>query len=656
MVMKTLSKAYLLSIISLILITLYSSNASSDGDAATTGQATGASADSAADRDWAELTSSGPRPKRHSDESELAYFMRQVEISDARRRELGLKFWENYQDDPRRYQWLILTVHMPPHYAKDINEWAKNETMLRPNPASIDTQALAAWQDAYPAMREAFWASPHVTEQQRRFLWFGELEQKILRAQESYARGEMPESQPILNGIVDFIKAYPARFSELDSKEHYWNFERLINAAIYEAPYALGLDQESIKQFALTLSQPDSMPALILRGNVFLHLLSDLESLSNQTIIKYEDNNQKSWGDLPAYPNDQGETEEVDIVFFHDWLIRGHKYRDIGLRLWQEDPDHSQRYSWLIRTLSRPAAYPTHFVNAMRTLAGDANASYDVDEAAQAKWDRTYARLRTEFWNDPETTDGERASIRAQEVSTAIGRAGIQWRKTQNAAAKARVLQSLDGIYELYTEYDYDDTSSYVRGYSAYVLREAAKLGLSDKELLEFFEPMLDYDHKELRTLAQAASTRIQLRTNPLEFAAPTMDGKDFKISDFRGKIVLVDYWATTCAACIAAMPDIHKIYERYKDRGFEVVSVCFDGDKQRKKVLRAEKEMGLAWTTLAADAVWEELNARYGFGNTVPQYMLLNRDGTLYADTSEVNMGRNLEALLKEMLAAEAE
>lgn len=68
---------------------------------------------------------------------------------------------------------------------------------------------------------------------------------------------------------------------------------------------------------------------------------------------------------------------------------------------------------------------------------------------------------------------------------------------------------------------------------------------------------------------------------------------------------------------------------------------------------MRIDRELGLTWTTLNGEGQWEEISEKYGYVG-FPQYMLLNRDGTLYAGTGEVDMGRNLEALLDEMLAAE--
>jgi thiol-disulfide isomerase/thioredoxin len=185
-------------------------------------------------------------------------------------------------------------------------------------------------------------------------------------------------------------------------------------------------------------------------------------------------------------------------------------------------------------------------------------------------------------------------------------------------------------------------------------LSEAPQYGLDEQQLRAFIAPMLEYDDPELREFAQARHRLFALRDVAVELKAPTLAGEPFDLRDLRGKIVLVDYWATTCSSCIAAMPRIKAVYDRYRERGFEVLSVCFDGKAQRKRVERAEKEMGLTWTTLAADDLRSELKRRYGY-ESVPQYMLLDRQGRLVAGTSEIDMGRNLEALLEQMLAKEA-
>lgn len=185
------------------------------------------------------------------------------------------------------------------------------------------------------------------------------------------------------------------------------------------------------------------------------------------------------------------------------------------------------------------------------------------------------------------------------------------------------------------------------------VLRDYPRWGVSDQQVREAFAPLARSANADIREIPESVENRIRARSVPVEFKAQTLAGAPFDLADLRGKIVLVDHWATTCSSCIAAMPRISEIYQRYRERGFEVVSIAYDGRQQEGRVRRIERELDLQWTTVAGDGLWDGVATKYGYGG-FPQYMLLNRDGTLYAGSAEVDMGRGLEALLDEMLAAE--
>lgn len=205
-----------------------------------------------ADSDWAALTSSGARPQRMPGENSLAYFMRQVELADVRRRERGLAFWDAYPDDPRRFKWLMLTVHMPPHYAKDIHAWADNETRPEPNTAAVDTAKLGQWQARYPELRAAFWGSSQITDVERRYLWFGELEQALWRAREARARGDGVDTAPLLEDIVSFLTTYPEPFNETDASNYYWVTRTLIEFTL-DDHRTFGWDAASLLAYATRL-------------------------------------------------------------------------------------------------------------------------------------------------------------------------------------------------------------------------------------------------------------------------------------------------------------------------------------------------------------------------------------------------------------------
>lgn len=593
-----------------------------------------------ADADWQAIVSSGPRPVREAGESSLAYFMRRVELSDLRRRELGLQFWERYPDDPRRYQWLLLTVFMPPHYPQDIHEWAENETHLEPNKAAIDRNALRAWEDKYSAMRQAFWASSAVTDQQRRLLWSRELEQRIFRMREAVARGETVNVMPVLDEIVEFADT----FGRTDASAYYTATTAPIQGVLKDAQ-AFNIDSRVQEAFVERLEATGNQTAFWSAKSALERLREGKTDVAQGSMSEAE----RAWQALPQYTHAPISLLEDRVAYWHDLNIITRKYRDIGLRLWDEHPNRHQRYLWLLRTQRNNSPYYLeNFVDGINLLAASQGELIDVDEAAQEEWRRRYAQLRDALLSDPEATDQERRWLHRAEFSERMRAVERKWNQDKD---KRSVMLLLEDIHKLNTEHDYAGLSGY---FANEVFKRYSLYGLSKQELQAFIAPMLEYEDPEIREFAKAKQRLLALHDVAVELEAPTLAGEPFDLEALRGKIVLVDYWATSCSSCIKAMPRIKTVYDRYRERGFEVLSVCFDGNAKRKRVERAEKEMGLTWTTLAADGLWPEFKRRYRWDG-VPQYMLLDRQGRLVAGTSEIDMGRNLEALLDEMLAKEA-
>lgn len=233
-------------------------------------------------------------------------------------------------------------------------------------------------------------------------------------------------------------------------------------------------------------------------------------------------------------------------------------------------------------------------------------------------------------------------------VGADLWRAQGEWVQNQDRDVVKLLISDIHNLRKNF------DQSIRVIQFASTIQRDATSYGMNDADVRAFLHPMLSDENPSISEFAMAAMGAIEARQTPFEFVAPTLDGEEFDVNEFKGKVVLVDHWATTCSACIDAMPRLHDIYERYNEEGFEVVSIAYDGTAQRRRIERIEKELGLTWTTLDGEGQWEEISNKYGYQG-FPQYMLLNRDGTHYAGTGEINMGRNLEALLEEMLAAEA-
>ncbi|MEI7423773.1 MAG: TlpA disulfide reductase family protein [Prolixibacteraceae bacterium] len=130
----------------------------------------------------------------------------------------------------------------------------------------------------------------------------------------------------------------------------------------------------------------------------------------------------------------------------------------------------------------------------------------------------------------------------------------------------------------------------------------------------------------------------------PPDFTQNDPDGKPISLSNFRGKYLLIDFWASWCAPCRAENPNVVKAYAKYHEKGFEILGVSLDNEKGRDNWLNAIKKDGLAWTQVSDLKYWNnEVARKYGI-SSIPQNFLLDPTGKI--------VGKNLrgEALSKKL------
>lgn len=109
-------------------------------------------------------------------------------------------------------------------------------------------------------------------------------------------------------------------------------------------------------------------------------------------------------------------------------------------------------------------------------------------------------------------------------------------------------------------------------------------------------------------------------------FELPTLQGSKVKLSDYRGKVVFINFWATWCATCEVEMPSMQKLYDKFKDRGFEMLTISVDKDPE--KIPAFLKKYNLSFPVLLDP---EENVAKKDYKTTgVPETFIVDQHGII--------------------------
>jgi len=134
------------------------------------------------------------------------------------------------------------------------------------------------------------------------------------------------------------------------------------------------------------------------------------------------------------------------------------------------------------------------------------------------------------------------------------------------------------------------------------------------------------------------------------EIVMKNPDGQELKLSSLRGKVVLLDFWASWCRPCRMENPNVVKLYHQYHEKGFDIYSVSLD--RKREDWLRAIQQDGLVWTNHVSDLNGWTSSGGASYGVTsIPATVLIDRDGRIIARNLR---GGELAAKLKELLGGE--
>ncbi|HBJ87577.1 MAG TPA: hypothetical protein DDZ88_27715 [Verrucomicrobiales bacterium] len=131
-----------------------------------------------------------------------------------------------------------------------------------------------------------------------------------------------------------------------------------------------------------------------------------------------------------------------------------------------------------------------------------------------------------------------------------------------------------------------------------------------------------------------------------LELKFHPVKGKNVDLAAMKGKVVLIDFWATLCGPCVAEIPNVVATYKKLHDKGFEIVGISLDQDKGALTKFIKDHEM--PWPQYFDGKGWDnEISSRFGI-NSIPAMWLVDKEGKLVS----TNVRGRLEAEVEKLLA----
>ena len=151
----------------------------------------------------------------------------------------------------------------------------------------------------------------------------------------------------------------------------------------------------------------------------------------------------------------------------------------------------------------------------------------------------------------------------------------------------------------------------------------------------------------QIKSMIDRVAVMAKLKTQPLDLKFTALDGTEVDLAKMRGKVVLIDFWATWCGPCVQEVPNLVKAYENLHSKGFEIVGVSLDQDKAKLESFLKEK--GMTWPQYFDGKGWQnEISSRFSI-QSIPAMWLIDKKGMLVSTSARPNLAEQVEKLLAE-------
>lgn len=242
--------------------------------------------------------------------------------------------------------------------------------------------------------------------------------------------------------------------------------------------------------------------------------------------------------------------------------------------------------------------------------------------------------IESSILDDPSLTEDQKFDVRARAIQR---KASLKASESEDAA----IASMLEGVLEL--RKDFPDRKEPLE----MMLMLAESVG--GKEAESMLQDIITHaEDKALRASAVSMKSKMDALGKPLDLSFTSLQGNEIDLqTDYKGQVVLLDFWATWCGPCIVELPNVKEVYKQWHDKGFEILGISLDNDEDALRKFIKKEDM--TWPQFFDGKGWENKYA-VSFGiRGIPAMWLIDQNGLLVDMNARSDLTSKVEALLSE-------